>query len=134
MSFSVRTAPRQARTIVARALSFLLLVGLIQAITFGSAHSHSAAGPSIYAGQFAETADQDEYAIPDPYHFQNVRQECLVCLFHQQLFNSVVHTQFFITDPVSLESGASRTKLLKHFNSFNSTVLTRTSGRAPPQN
>lgn len=133
MSFFVRSAVGQTRTIFARAIAFVLLVGLIQAVTFGSAHSHTPGGTALGAGQTDLSTAQTEYAIPDPYHFQNVRQECLVCLFHQQLFSSVVHTPFVISRSVADISDTNGEKLINYSSSFTSTPIASPSGRAPPR-
>ena len=133
MSFFVRTASGRSRTIFARVLAFVLLAGLFQAITFGSVHSHVNPLSVHEAGQFVDNSGQAEYAVPDPFHYQTQRQECLICLFHQQLFNSVVHTPFYVADQALPETGSKADKLLHYSASFTSSPIVRLTGRAPPR-
>lgn len=133
MNFLVRSASGQTRTVFARALAFVLLGLIVHAETFGSAHSHFSASARVDASRTMTAEGQGEYAIPDPVHFHTERQECLVCLFHQQLFNSIVHTAFFVAGPVSRTSGANGDKCSGSFCSFTSKPIARLSGRAPPR-
>jgi hypothetical protein len=133
MKFYVRTASGPTRTFVARLLAFVLLSGIVHAVTFGAAHSHSDQSASIDAGRTAVFEGQVEQAFPEPFHYRTDRQECLICLFHQQLFNSVVHTPFFTAEQVLPEAGLNSEKLHKYSSSFTSTPIVRLSGRAPPR-
>jgi hypothetical protein len=129
----VRKNKGQTGTLLARVLAFVLLGIIVQAVTFGSAHSHTSGASVREGGQFASSAGLAEYAVPDPFHYQNQRQECLTCLFHQQLFNSVVHSPFFVAEQALPDASSKQDKLLHYSNSFTSTPIARLSGRAPPR-
>jgi hypothetical protein len=113
-------------------MAFVLLAGVLHAVTFGSAHSHISAGASLDSGQ-SVTVGLAEQVVPDPIHYRTDRQECLICLFHQQLFNSVVHTPFFVAEPTLPNAVSKGDKLQNYFSSFISTPIARLSGRAPPR-
>jgi len=132
MKFVVRTQRGPTRTLLARAMAFVLLAGVLHAVTFGSAHSHVSAGASLDSGQ-SVTVGLAEQVVPDPIHYRTDRQECLICLFHQQLFNSVVHTPFFVAEQVVPEPRSTVDKLQTSSSSFTSTPIARLSGRAPPR-
>jgi hypothetical protein len=121
------------RTFLTRGLAFILLCGIIQSVTFGSAHCHLDAFSVRDGGQSAGLATLDEYAVPDPLHLQTQRQECLVCLFHQHLFNSVVQSHFCIANQDRSLSGLRACKFLHYSISFTSKPTFRLSGRAPPR-
>jgi hypothetical protein len=133
MKFFVRTASGQTRTFLARALSFVLLAGIVHAITFGAAHSHVLAGSSLDSGQAISSSGQAQWTVPAPINYRTDRQECLICLFHQQLFNSVIHTPFYVAEHAVDVAGSGPEKLLKFSSSFTSTPIERLSGRAPPR-
>jgi hypothetical protein len=133
MKFFVRTASGRTRTSLARVLAFVLIGGIVHAVTFGSAHSHITARAALGAGQAITASGHTEQAVPDPVQYRNDRQECLVCLFHQQLFNSVVHTPFSVAEQVLPDAGSKGDKLLHYSSSFISTPIARLSGRAPPR-
>jgi len=133
MKFFVRTASGQTRTFLARVLSFVLLAGIVHAVTFGAAHSHIAASTSPDVGQSISTSSQAQWSVPAPVNYRTDRQECLICLFHQQLFNSVIHTPFYVAEQTIDVAGSGPEKLLKFSSSFTSTPIERLSGRAPPR-
>jgi hypothetical protein len=133
MNFFVRTASGRTRTILSRVLAFVLLTGLIQAVTFGSAHSHLNTVSALASGQAAGFTSQALQAVPEPFHYRTERQECLICLFHQQLFSSVVHTPFYVAQRIMTDTRATGDNLLNYSSSFTSTPIPRLSGRAPPR-
>jgi len=118
MRFVVRTKRGQTRTLLARVLAFVLLGGIVHAVTFGAAHSHVGIGSSLDAGSTVVASVQAEQAVPDANHYRADRQECLICLFHQQLFNSVVHTPFFVAEQVLPDAGSASDRLLYYSSSF----------------
>ncbi|MEP7077209.1 MAG: hypothetical protein ABI878_15495 [Acidobacteriota bacterium] len=131
MKFSNRSASRRTRTLFERALAFALLAGIVCGVTFGSAHDHgqayrgsggifSAAGIADSAGS-AYTSGSSQKAF-----------ECLLCLFHQNLFNSTVPAAVFTAASVELEVSSSAQPVLAYSNPFSSTPIARLSGRAPP--
>lgn len=130
----VRTDRGQVRTLLTRVLAFVLLGGIIQTVTFGAAHNHLDYVNISDRSQLGGSAPLSEYAVPDPLHLQTQRQECLVCVFHQQLFNGAVHSGFLIAEPVLSGAGTSIAKPFHYSSSFTSTPIARRSGRAPPQN
>jgi hypothetical protein len=132
MKFCVRKGSRQTRTLLARVLAFVLLTGIIHAVTFGSAHSHDISSAQE-AGRAASASVQIEQAIPGTFRHQNGPQECLICLFHQQLFNSFVHSTFFVGQPSVPTVRTQEQNLLHYSSTFISTPIDRPSGRAPPQ-
>ena len=133
MQLFVRTASRRTRTAMARLLAVVLLSAIVHAVTFGSAHSHVSAGSSLGAGRSAASLSQSAWAEPELFHYRTDRQECLICLFHQQLFNSVVHAPFYVPEQNSPATGSLGKKLLKYSAVFASVPLARMSGRAPPR-
>jgi hypothetical protein len=133
MKFCVRKGSRQTRTLLARVLAFVLLTGIVHAVTFGSAHSHDIS-PAQEAGRVASVSTQIvEQAVPGTYGHPGVPQECLICLFHQQLFNSFVHSTFFVGQPSVPTVRTTEQDLLHYSSTFVSTPIARPSGRAPPQ-
>jgi hypothetical protein len=132
MEFLVQTASRPVRTFLARVVAFVLLSGILHGVTFGAAHSHISASAAFEAAQKVAVIGQTEQAVPDPVNYRTDRQECLVCLFHQQLFNSVVHAPFFVAEQILPAAGSKGDKLHKYSSSFTSAPIARLSGRAPP--
>jgi hypothetical protein len=111
----------------------MLLGVIVHAETFGSVHNHLSGSAGLAADQGSETLGQVEYAIPDPVHLHTERRECLVCLFHQQLFNSVAQSTFFVADRTVPEPRPYGEKLSRFTCSFTSKPIARLSGRAPPR-
>jgi hypothetical protein len=130
MKVSERLASCRTRT--PRALAFVLLIGIVYGVTFGSAHSHSIT--SSDTGTTAITKDAARASSPFliPTHELSHQQECLICLFHQQLFSSVVHAPLYVVRPSILIEPTSSPRVFFHSSSFTSTVTARFSGRAPP--
>jgi len=133
MKFFVRTASGRTRSLLARVVACVLIGGIVHAVTFGAAHSHVGLGSSLNAGETIAASGQAGQAVPDPLRYRTDRQECLICLFHQQLFNSVVHTPFFVARHLVPDTDEKGDKLHKYSSSFISTPIARLSGRAPPR-
>lgn len=132
MKFCLRKGSGQTRTLLARVLAFVLLTGIVHAVTFGSAHSHDISS-AREAGRTANAAVQFEQVIPGTFHRSGGTQECLICLFHQQLFNSFVHSPFFVGQPSVPSVGTSEQNLLHYSSTIVSRPIARLSGRAPPR-
>src|SRR5690349_19205134 len=95
----MRSRLASCRTRMPRVLAFVLLMGIVYAVTFGSAHSHETVSSKTDTNITTSFAGQanSSFLVPTqtPFH----RQECLICLFHQQLFNSIVHAKLYIVKP-----------------------------------
>jgi len=130
MKISLATTAFSTRT--TRVMAFVLLVGIIYGVTFSSAHSHGAtsskAGANITTGVPVLADSSFLVPIQSPSH----RQECLICLFHQQLFSSVVHPPLYIVKPSIRVKSISPQRVAFYSISFTSTPIGRLSGRAPP--
>ena len=121
------------RTLVARALALLLLIGIVYAATFGSAHSHisipSQPDTNVDLNSHVQATLSTSGQVRAPHG-----AECLICLFHQQLYNSIVHDPFFIAKPTERVRFVLDPKFLNYSTSFTSTPIVLFSGRAPPLN
>ena len=81
-----RTTPRRNNTFFKRALVCALLAPLIYAVTFGSAHGHASPVSENSKHVSVNTADLSTTAIVSPIQSDQRTFECLVCVFHKQLF------------------------------------------------
>jgi hypothetical protein len=122
---------RQVRRHVERLAAFVLLAGIAYSVTFGTLHSHAdlSERPNANATpHFAETAIDSGTAG----HADTDEQDCLICRFHQQLFNSVVHARVCVAGSTA-ESGHAAARVSSDYsNYFTSSPIERHSGRAPP--
>lgn len=120
------------RTLCARALVFVLLVGIVHTVTFGSAHSHtnSSAGPGT--DRIERVAEQASVSSNIPSHGRSDAGKCLVCLLHQQLSNSIVHSPVLIESPSTRAAFVPVSKVPYSSSFVTSTSASRHAGRAPP--
>jgi hypothetical protein len=132
MKFCVRKGSEQTRTLLARVLAFVLLTGIVHTVTFGSAHSHDISSAQE-SSQAANAAVQIEQVVPGTFQHSGGAQECLICLFHQQLFNSFVNSPFFVGQPSVPAIRKTEQNLLRYSSTNVSRPIARLSGRAPPQ-
>ncbi|MEP6849785.1 MAG: hypothetical protein ABI999_13095 [Acidobacteriota bacterium] len=111
-----------------RGLAFVLLAGIVYGITFGSAHSHgnpSKPQVNIVAGHEISTSTVSTLRSQPGF-------ECLVCLFHQNLFNSTIPGAIFSATSSQPEVRPTAAPLTSYSSPFTSTPVARLSGRAPP--
>jgi hypothetical protein len=133
MKISDRPASRRTRTPLARALACALLIGIIYAVTFGSVHSHLNVSSKLDTNNRpASAAGQAISSITAPLHGNSNRYECLVCLFHQQLFNSIVNAPLLIVKSATQVPSVSVPTIFYYSNPIASGPIARLSGRAPP--
>ena len=120
------------RTRAQRVLVFVLLVGIIYGVTFSSAHSHETIPSQTDANIATSVQVQTNSSFLVPIQSPSQRQQCLICLFHQQLFSSVVHAPLYIVEPSIHVASVSSPRVPFYSSSFTSTLTARLSGRAPP--
>src|SRR5215470_6532020 len=97
MIVAVRS-PFFKRALTRRILAYLLLLPMIYAISFGSAHSHgSLAGQS--GDGFAASTAQIGTVLAGPFRNPAQGSECLLCVFHKQLFNTAIPDAIFAAQP-----------------------------------
>ncbi|MEP7075039.1 MAG: hypothetical protein ABI878_04445 [Acidobacteriota bacterium] len=132
MKLLKRSVNGRNRTPMARVLAGALLVGIVYAVTFGSAHSHVNASTSLDARRVATSTSQADLAFTAPVSTNLHKYECLVCLFHQQLFSSTVSEPVFISKPAVPILPAPSEAVFPYSDPVASTPIARLSGRAPP--
>jgi hypothetical protein len=129
MKISHRSASRCAFTPLSRALICALLIGIVCAVTFGSAHSHID-GPHEFEVQNAYEQASLEVSAQHDRHSHT--HECLLCLLHQQFSNSIVPEPPFIEKPSADIAFAPAQTDFCYSNLVASSPIARLSGRAPP--
>lgn len=122
----------RTRTWFSRVLAFVLLVGIVYAVVFGSAHTHLSISSKAGTNLSASSSRQVSAASTLPPQPGSNGDGCLICLFHQQLFNSIVHDPAFIDRPSPQVVLVSALTTFYHSTSTRSRPSTRLSGRAPP--
>ena len=132
MKISAWSASCRIRTPPRRALACVLLIGIIYAVTFGLAHSHGILSLKTDTNITTSAAVQANSSFLIPIQRPSHPQECLICLFHQQLFSSVVHSPLYIAKPSIQVAPVSPPRGFFYSSSFTSAPTTRLSGRAPP--
>jgi hypothetical protein len=123
---------RQISVQAKRLVTFVLLAGIAYSVTFGSAHRHTDPTQQLSANSTADIVigaaigplASNAGSIDD--------QDCLICRFHQQLFNSVVHARLLVSEPEMRRLHSPYYALYSYANLFISTSVGRPSGRAPP--
>jgi len=131
MKISSLSAPFRTRTLCARVLVFVLLVGIVHAVTFGSAHSH--ANVSSSPNRIGRVAERASVSSNIPLYGRSGGSECLVCLLHRQLSNSIVHSPVFVVLPSTEAVSAPALKVLYSPSFVTSSLIARPAGRAPPR-
>ena len=118
-------------TLPKRALACLLLLPLIYAATFGSAHSHASFALNVNSEFSAESAAQVS-SVAMPFRAPAPGSECLICVFHKQLFNTTVPQALFIAKPEVRIAFVSTSSIFFYSSRAASAPVARLSGRAPP--
>ena len=132
MNFRDQPASCHTRTPFLRALACMLLIGIIYAVTFGSAHSHSDVLSKLDTNRDARAARQISISSEIPLHSHSDSHECLICLFQQQLYNSIVCEPLVIAKPSTQAVFVSAPTFFYHSGPIASSPIGRLSGRAPP--
>jgi hypothetical protein len=132
MKINDQAASHRTRTPVARGLAYVLLIGIIYAVTFGSAHSHGNVSSKLDTNSVASVKGKASSLSNVPLHSHPDTQQCLICLLHQQLFNSIVQPLVFIVKPSAPAPFISTLSVLYHSSPTSSGPIPRLSGRAPP--
>ncbi|MEP6848413.1 MAG: hypothetical protein ABI999_06125 [Acidobacteriota bacterium] len=132
MNINARSASRRNRTPLSRVLVGALLIGIVYAVTFGSAHSHVNASISLDGSRVASSKGEARFAFTAPVNSNSHKYECLVCLFHQQLFSSTVSEPVFIAKPAISIQPATAEAVFRYADPVTSAPIARLSGRAPP--
>ena len=120
------------RTHAQRVLVFVLLVGIVYSVTFSSGHSHETLSSRAYTNGTVTAAEQPGSSFLVATQSPSHRQGCLICLFHQQLFSSVVHAPLYIVKPSIHAASVSSPRVPFYARLFTSTLAAPLSGRAPP--
>jgi hypothetical protein len=130
MRFNDQSASGNTRTPLARALAGVLLIGIIYAVTFGSAHSHGNVSSALDTNTAPSSTGQASSSSNVPLN----RHDCLICLLHQQLFNSIVHEPVFIVKPSTQVAFVSAPAVIFYSSPIAYHPITQLTGRAPPLN
>ena len=126
------SASNRTRAPLARVLACVLLVGVINAVTFGAAHSHLNVSSRFEKNRSASVSGQASPSSVVPVHSHSTKNGCLICVLHQQLFNTVVPGPGLIAKPSILVSFVSEQTVFFYSSQFASSPIARLSGRAPP--
>jgi len=132
MNQAIGSRMQQVRRYVERLAAFVLLAGIAYSVTFGTLHSHADPSERPSARQ---TTHFTETAIVEAGTAGNAgtsEQDCLICQFHQQLFNSVVHARITLAGLTAESSQAAVGVSFEYSQQFASSPIERHSGRAPP--
>jgi hypothetical protein len=132
MRNALRTALKRHRLAQARALAFLMLAGIVYHATFGTVHSHTDISSPLSTSSFVGSVGESGAFSQPPRHSNTGHDECLICRFHQQLFNSVIDGRIFVAEPSRREIRVHGEAFFDYPNSFAPTPISRHSGRAPP--
>ena len=126
------SASNRTRAPLARGLACVLLVGIINAVTFGAAHSHPNVSSRSETNRATSISGQVSPSSVVPVHSHSTKNGCLICVLHQQLFNTVVPGPGLIAKPSILVSFVSEQTVFFYSSQFASSPIARLSGRAPP--
>lgn len=127
-----KPASRRSRATLTRSLTFLLLLGMIYSVVLDSAHNHGSMSSTIEASQSTVSTPVTSVSADVSRESGSNGDGCLICLFHQQLFNSIVHAPAFIVRPSVQSVSTTTVTLYYHSDPIVKTSVARLSGRAPP--
>gem|GEM_PF-4499978 len=127
-----RPTPRRLNTLFKRALVCALLAPLIYAVSFGSAHGHAKPFSGKNKHVSPNIAGLSPTAIVSPIQSDPRTFECLVCVFHKQLFNTTVPEPLFVAKPSDHQVFTSSITVKSYSNPVSSIPVALRSGRAPP--
>lgn len=116
-----------------RFLTGLLLIGIVYGATFGSAHNHGSVSRGVDQNTSLNIAGQATAAATIPLKDGSKPDGCLICLFHRQLFSSVVHHPVFAFTHSNNVVVPPTAAFYYHPDQIASDPITRQSGRAPPR-
>jgi hypothetical protein len=140
MKISDKSASRRFRVPFPRAWACILLIGVVYAVTFGSAHDplggahhHRNISPKLDKGKVFR-AEEFNFSSVYPLHSDPHNHECLTCLLHQQLSNSIVPAPPSIGSFSTQAASNSAPMVFYYSNPIASRPIARLSGRAPPFN
>src|SRR5215475_4195964 len=106
MNVSDRSVAGFARALYRRALACILLTPIVYAATIGAAHSHVNTPVQPDSGGFYASIEADP-VLATPFQSHPNSSECLICIFHKQLFNTTVPEGLFVVKPdVQIASAA----------------------------
>lgn len=132
MRISNRPASYRDRETRKRALACSLLACIFYAITFGSAHSHVNPSVELNSVTASNAAGQAAPSFTGTLRSYSNGYGCLVCVLHQQLFNTAVDEAPRIAKPTLEIAFDSIPAIFYHSNPIASEPVTRMAGRAPP--
>jgi len=127
----VGRSPFLKRALIRRVLACLLLLPMIYATTFGSAHSHTSLSGSVADG-FASSYESGTI-LAGPLQKPVQGDECLLCVFHKQLFSTTIPEAIFAAKPEAQIVSSPAPTVLFYAGRITSAPLARLSGRAPPR-
>src|SRR5664279_6155791 len=131
MRFYRNSASGRTRTIVERALAYVLFVGIVYSATFGAVHSHGDDPTTLYPHQLAAT--QQAGSLSElPFQTDSSEHDCLICVLHRQFSSSIVHAPVFLVGPSTDIAVVSAPTIFTYTGAVISRPTTRLSGRAPP--
>ena len=131
MKVNCRSLLDRTRRRFACAVAFLLLAGIVYSVSFGTVHRHGDAKrlDQSAIGTLAGTASA---SLNIPAVGRSLSDECLICVLHQQLFNSTVDRPHFVVTSEPDVTLAAAAAVFYHSDPIVSSPVARLSGRAPP--
>jgi hypothetical protein len=132
MKINDRSVSCLTRMTFARELACVALVGIIYVATFGVAHSHRDDSARLVTNHVASITRASFFSSQVSLYNHSQRYKCLICLFHQELFNSIVQSPIFIVQDSRQVAFISEPPILYHSAPIASGPIARLSGRAPP--
>ena len=127
-----KSATSKISAAIARGLAFVLLTCVVYSVIFSSVHNHGSVSPNANTSISANATGQASVSSTIPLKNAPNGDGCLICLFHKQLFNSVVHDPVFVTKPSQEVVVAATPTIYCSSNPIASSQIGRLSGRAPP--
>ena len=132
MTFNGRTLLERSRKRLARAVTFVLLSGIVYSVSFGTVHKHRDARQTSETSTIASSAGTAATSQVLPVSSGTQTDNCLICVLQQQLFSSTVDTPNLIVTPAPEATIAAAALVFYHSTPIVSSPIARLSGRAPP--
>jgi len=130
MKVNDRSVAGFARTLYRRALACILLTPIVYAATIGAAHNHVNTRVEPTGGFSASVEGGPVLNTPLQNHSSS--NECLICVFHKQLFNTTIPEGLFVAKAQVHIGSAATWTIFSYSGRITSEPVARLSGRAPP--
>lgn len=133
MVFREHTKSLRYRSLLGRSLVLMLLLGIIYASTFGSIHSHEDAGTITVNSGTGVDLTANRLNSRAPLQDLSHGRVCLICLLHQQLFNTIIPGPVNFDRLTSLAGSFSPETVSYSSIASSNSPFARLPGRAPPR-